>query len=102
MLAGGLCLSACGEVGESGGETEIIQADKETETVQAGGETGQVGGTEGQTEESARMEIKTFPSRAGDQVRGFLPGEKSIILTALERMCGSFLPRTIRRRFSRS
>ena len=25
MLAGGLCLSACGEVGESGGETEIIQ-----------------------------------------------------------------------------
>ena len=29
-----ICLSACGEVGESGGETEIIQADKETETVQ--------------------------------------------------------------------
>ncbi len=93
MLAGGLCLSACGEVGESGGETEIIQADKETETVQAGGETGQVGGTEGQAEESAKMDgDKDVPEQSGVSGEGALAGREKYHLDSFGENVWFFSP----------
>lgn len=93
ILAGGLCLSACGEVGESGGETEIIQADKETETVQAGGETGQVGGTEGQAEESAKMDgDKDVPEQSGVSGEGVLAGREKYHLDSFGENVWFFSP----------